>query len=58
MAEFAYNNTKNVSTGHMPFELNFGYHPRMLYEEEVNFRSRSKSADELSAELRKRIFVC
>ena len=26
MAEFLYNNAKNASTGHMPFELNCGYH--------------------------------
>ena len=39
MAEFAYNNFKNASTGHTPFELNCGYYPRTLYEEEVNPRS-------------------
>ena len=39
IAEFAYNNAKNASTGHMPFELNYGYHPRMLYEEDVDPRS-------------------
>ena len=27
MAEFAYNNAKNASTGHTPFELNCGFHP-------------------------------
>ena len=58
MAEFAYNNAKNASTGHMPFELNCGYHPRMSYEEEVDPRSKSKSADKLSAELRELMFVC
>ena len=26
IAEFAYNNTKNASTGYMPFELNYGYY--------------------------------
>ena len=58
MAEFAYNNAKNASTGHMPFELNCGYHPRMSYEEEVDPRSKSKSADKLSAELRELMIVC
>ena len=58
MAEFAYNNTKNASTGHMPFELNCGYHPWMLYEEDVDSCSQSKSADELSAELRELMIVC
>ena len=58
MAEFAYNNTKNASTGHTPFELNCGFHPRMSYEEDVDPRSQSKSADELSAELRELMIVC
>ena len=26
MAEFAYNNAKNTSTGYTPFELNSGFH--------------------------------
>ena len=58
MAEFAYNNAKNASTGHTPFELNCGYHPWMSYEENVDPRSQSKSADKLSAELRELIIVC
>ena len=39
MAEFAYNNAKNASIGHIPFELNCGYHPWMSYKEDVNRRS-------------------
>ena len=58
MAEFAYNNAKNASTGHMPFELNCGYHPRILYKDIVDFQSKSKSADELSVELRELMTVC
>ena len=58
MAEFAYNNAKNTSTGHMLFKLNCGYYPRMSYKEDVNPRPQSKSADELSAELRELIIVC
>ena len=58
MVEFAYKNAKNASTGHTHFELNCGYHPRILYEEEVNICFKSKLADELSAELRELIFVC
>ena len=58
IAEFAYNNAKNSSTDHTPFELNCGYHPWMLYEEDVDPRSQSKSADELSAELRELMIVC
>ena len=58
MAEFAYNNAKNSSTGHMPFKLNCSYHPRMSYKDDVNPRSKSKSADDLSAELRELMTVC
>ena len=57
MAELAYNNAKNASTGHMPFKLNCGYHPWMLYKEDVDPRSQSKSADKLSAELRELMIV-
>ena len=58
MAEFAYNNTKNASTGHMPCELNCGYYPRMSYKEDVDLRSQSKSANELSTKLRELMIVC
>ena len=58
MAEFAYNNTKNASTGHIRFELNYGYHPRMLYKEKVDSRSKSKSLNKLSTELKELIIVC
>ena len=58
MAEFAYNNAKNTSTGHTPFELNCGYHPRMSYKEDVDFRSQSKLADKLLAEFRELMIVC
>ena len=57
MAEFAYNNTKNVSTDYTLFELNYSYHPRMSYEEDVDSRSQFKLADELSAELRELMIV-
>ena len=58
MAEFAYNNAKNASTGHISFELNYGYHPQMSYKKDVDPRFQSKSADELSAELRELMIVC
>ena len=58
MIKFAYNNAKNASTGYTPFELNCGYHLRMLYEEVVNARSQPKSANKLSAELRELMIVC
>ena len=58
IAEFAYNNSKNASTGHTLFELNYGYHLRMSYKEDVDPRSQSKSADELLTELRELMIVC
>ena len=58
MVEFAYNNAKNTSTGHTLFELNCGYHPRILYRDDINPRSKSKSADKLSAKLRELIIIC
>ena len=58
MAEFAYNNPKNSSTGHTPFELNCSYHPWMSYKEDVDSRSQSKSVDKLLTELRELMIVC
>ena len=57
MAKFAYNNAMNASTGHMSFKLNCDYHPRILYKKKVNSHSKSKSADELSVELRKLMII-
>ncbi len=58
MAEFAYNNTKNASTRHTPFELNCGYHPRVSFEENVEPCLRSRSITELTKELRELMKVC
>ncbi len=52
MAKFAYNNAKNASTGHTPFKLNYSYHPRVSFEEDVKPRSRSRSANKLAEKLR------
>ena len=58
MAEFAYNNAKNASTGHTPFKLNCSYHPRVSFEEDTNPRSQSKMAKELFSKLRELMIVC
>ena len=58
MAEFAYNNAKNMSTGHMSFELNCGYYLQVSYKEDINLRSKSKSADKLLTEIQELIIVC
>ena len=41
----------------MLFKLNYGYHLWMLYKDNVDLRSKSKSADNLSAELIELIIV-
>ncbi len=58
MAEFAYNNAKNASTGHTPFKLNCGYYPKVSFKEDVDPCSRSCSANELTKELKELIEVC
>ncbi len=58
MAEFAYNNVKNASTGHIPFELNCGFHPQASYEEDVDLHSQSKAAKELATKLENLMTVC
>ena len=58
MAEFAYNNAKNASTGYTPFELNCGYHLCVSYEEDLDPHLKSRTAEKLSFELRKLMTVC
>ena len=58
MTKFAYNNTKNASTGHTPFELNCEYHSQLSYKENINPYSKSKSADKLSVKLQELMTVC
>ena len=57
MTESAYNNAKNASNGHTPFELNCDYHLHVFYEENVDPRSKSKSADDLANNLRELMIV-
>ncbi len=58
MMEFAYNNANNANTGHILFELNYGYHPRVSFDEDVDPRSRSCFSNELVEKLRKLMEVC
>ena len=58
MAEFAYNNAKNVSTSYTFFELNYGYYPWVSYEKDLDSRSKSKIAKELSFKLQNLMTVC
>ena len=56
MAEFAYNNAKNASSGHTPFKLNCGYHPQISYKEDVEPRSKFKKNLYHAQELQKRAY--
>ena len=58
MTKFAYNNVKNTSIGHMRFELSYGYHFCILFEEDINSRSQLKSAKNLLVELQNLMTVC
>ncbi len=58
MADFAYNNAKNASIGHTPFELNCDYHHKVLFQEDVDLYSKSRSANKLAKELRELIEIC
>ena len=58
MVEFAYNNAKNANTGHTAFELNCGFHPQVTFEDDVDPRSRSRSANKLAKELKELMDIC
>ena len=58
IAKFAYNNTKNTSISHTSFKLNYDYYLWMLYKEDIDSRSKSKSTDKLLVKLRKLIIIC
>ena len=58
MAKFAYNNAKNASIGHIAFEFNSRYHPWVSYKEDLDPRSKLKTAEELFSKLQNLMAVC
>ena len=52
LTEFVYNNARYASTGYMLFNLNCKYHPYVSYENDIDLRSKSKAANELTKKLR------
>ncbi len=58
MVKFVYNNAKNATISHTSFKINYGYHLRVSFKEDVDPRSRSRSANELAEELRELMEVC
>lgn len=51
MTKFIYNNTENAITGHMLFELNYGYQLRMSFKKNINPSFYSEIAYKLVAKL-------
>ncbi len=58
MIEFVYNNVKNVSIGHTLFKINYGYHPQVLFKENVKLHLKSCFTNKLAKELKKLIEIC
>ena len=58
MAEFTYNNAKNISSGHTLFKFNYDYYSKVLFKEDVNPCSRFCSTKKLAEKLRKLINIC
>ena len=58
MAEFAYNNAKNFSISHMPFEFNCGYHLCVSYKKDFDFYLKLKSVEELFSKPQKLMTIC
>ncbi len=58
IAEFPYNNAKNVSTSYTPFKLNRSFHFWASCKKDVNPHSQSKSADKLATKLKELMVVC
>lgn len=58
IAEFAYNNTKNASTGCMLFELNCDYYPSMSYKEDIDLCFKLNRVEILWSKLHEHINVC
>ncbi len=58
MVKLAYNNAKNADISHTPFELNYGFYPQVLFQEDVNPPSRSCFANKLANKLKRLIEIC
>ncbi len=52
-----HNNAKNANTGHTLFELNYGYHSRVSFKEDVDSYLTSRSANKPAEELRELMVV-
>lgn len=55
IAKFAYNNAKNASNSHTPFELNYDYYSCIFYKKDNDSHFKSKVIDKLANKLKKLI---
>ena len=58
IAKFVYNNVKNASISHISFELNYGYHPCVSYEKNLDYYSKLEIAQKLSFKLQNLMAIC
>ena len=58
MTRFAYNKAKNTRTDYTLFELNCGYHPCIIYKENINLFFKSKTANKQVSEFLEMMTVC
>lgn len=55
MADFTYNNAKNISANYIPLELYCGFYLQVLFEQDVDPSSRFCLVNKLADELRELI---
>ena len=58
MAKFTYNNSKNVSIGHIFFKFNCGYYSYIPFEDKCNKHSRSSFAKGLAMKFGELMNIC
>ena len=57
MAKFAYNNAKNANTRYTLFKLNYGYHPYVSYEKDLDPHSKLITAEKPFSKLQNFMIV-
>lgn len=58
MADFTYNNAKNIVNIYALCKLNCKFHPQFLFEENINLYSRFYSANKLAKKQKKLMEIC
>lgn len=58
IGEFAYHKVENMTTSHIPFELNCGYCFCVFFEDNANSRFSSRSSEELAKKIKDLIYIC